>query len=131
MRRLLPILPYATPRREVIPERDRGSGMAVTIFLGLFQFFWIGLFVYHALGWDGPKHVLEDSLYEFLMAVPSIAALLEGFWIGQDYLHKSDRHGRAVVCFVVSGISAVMVVWQAYSWIVTIVLDPHGRWYPL
>jgi hypothetical protein len=130
MSQLLPILPYAAPEREAIPERG-GSGMAVTIFLGLFQFFWIGVFIYHSLGWDGPKHLVADSFYEFLMAVPSIAALIDGFCIGQDYFRKANRVGPAIVCFLVSGISAVMVVWQTYAWVVSTVLDPHGGWYPL
>jgi hypothetical protein len=125
---LPPILPYESPGAS--PSRPGARGLGITIFLGVLQFFWVFGFSINEMDWDGPKHFAADSLYYFLSAIPSIAGLITGFYFSHYHLRKTGRDGVSAVCFLVSVISGAVVGFHIYGWIVDILLDPHGRWYP-
>ncbi len=118
-----PILPYATP------ERPSASKLAIPILLGLFQFPWLAFFLYSALGWNGPKNLVDDSLAFLLITTPSIAASIAGYRIWQYHRRKTRLLGPMIGCLFIFVISLLIVGWMFYNWVTEVLLDPNGQWY--
>lgn len=121
----VPVLHYAAPNPR------NGSRLGWPIILGIFQFFWMAFFLFQGLDWDRPKELVRDSLFCLLIATPSTAAAIASFRIWRYHAFRTRRLAPMLICLCVCLISAAIAISVIRGWIVDVVLDPHGRWYPV
>ena len=119
----VPVLQYGQAGDEALQ-----IGWGIAIALSLLQVFWIAAFLYPPLGWDRPKSLGKDSLYFVLQALPSFVGAAVSVW---RLRRNGPRTGGRVPMIVCLCLSLALAAWVVYMWVLNLLLDPHGRWYPL
>src|SRR5947209_7388927 len=99
-----PTLPYATR------DGSRARGLGWPIFLGAFQIFWLALFLFSSLFWEGDKNLTRDSLRVLGATVPSVCAFIVAY---RNWRHNSraSRRDAAALCLCIWIAAGLVIAW--------------------
>lgn len=122
--RRLPVVSRATPG--IDPAR-----LTWPIVLAVAQVIWTVIWALQPLDWDRPKRPVFDSLFFLLGAAPSVAAMIVSVRVARYHGRRTKRWLMVALALCCCLFSMLIAALWVYGWISDVVLDPHGRWYPL